>query len=304
MILIDNNQLLIANIFVAMKHSDIEDENILRHLVVNTYRFYNRKFKEKYGDMIICHDSAHCWRNDLFEHYKANRKLSKKKSSHDWDKIFNTMTSLREEIKQNFPWKNISVPKTEADDIIACVVKNSSPDVEMLIISSDKDFQQLQNYSNVKQWSPIKNDFLICKDPEDYLLEHIIKGDSSDGIPNILSDDDTFVIADKRQKPCGKTRIDLYKTAHMNGEINDVDVQLNWKRNERLISFDKIPNEINENIVIEYNKDYKQDHEDLYDLRKTLKRPAKHKRIRDKKYLNDMLNGYIDKDDYHDYNGN
>ena len=264
MILIDNNQLIIANVFASMKHHNIEDETILRHLVVNTYRNYNSKFKEQYGDMIICHDSAHCWRKEYFSLYKANRKASKQKSKHDWDKIFNTMTEIRQEIQDNFPWKNISVPKTEADDIIACIAKNSSPMESVLIVSADKDFQQLQKYSNVKQWSPMKQDYLVCKDPEDYLLTHVISGDSSDGVPNILSDDDTFVVDGKRQKPCGKKKIEIFKDRYLNENIIDDDVRQNWNRNEKMIDFDNIPSEIQNEIMEEFNKEHTRETKNIF----------------------------------------
>tara|TARA_Y100001938_G_scaffold146493_1_gene225458 strand:- start:2920 stop:3756 length:837 start_codon:yes stop_codon:yes gene_type:complete len=249
MILLDNNQLIISNIFIAMKHSDIEDENILRHLCINTYRMYNKKFKKDYGDMIICHDSAHCWRKDIFEHYKSNRKVAKQKSQHDWNKIFNTMTAIRQEVEDNFHWKNISVPRTEADDIIAVLAENSLPIEPVLIISSDKDFQQLQKYSNVKQWSPMKQDYLVCENPEEFLKTHIIKGDSSDGIPNILSDNDTFVNETKRQAPLTKKKI-----AMINENEEEWKQKESWKRNEELISFDCIPREIKDSIIEEYDK--------------------------------------------------
>jgi len=264
MILIDNNQLLISNVFVAMKHSDIEDENTLRHLVVNTYRYYNQKFKNEYGDMIICHDSSKCWRKDIFEYYKSNRKKAKQKSQHDWDKIFDTITTIRAEIEQNFPWKNISVPCTEADDIIAVIAEYSSPMESVLVVSSDKDFQQLQKYSNVKQWSPTRNDYLVCEDPDEYLLEHIISGDSSDGIPNILSDDDTFMVEDKRQKPCGKKKINAYKIAYKMGEVHCPTIQSNWIRNENMIDFAKIPSKIKEEIMKEYNKEHVRDTKNIF----------------------------------------
>jgi 5'-3' exonuclease len=249
MILLDNNQLIISNIFIAMKHSDIEDENILRHLCLNTYRMYNKKFKDKYGDIIICHDSPRCWRKDIFEHYKSNRKIAKAKSQHDWDKIFNTMTSIRKEVEENFHWKNVSVPKTEADDIIAVIVENSLPIEPVLILSSDKDFQQLQKYSNVKQWSPSKQDYLVCENPSEFLQTHIIRGDSSDGIPNILSDDDTFVNETKRQAPLTKKKASI-----ITEDIESWKEKDNWKRNQEMIDFEYIPKEIKEAIMEEYNK--------------------------------------------------
>tara|TARA_R110000851_G_scaffold322138_1_gene487952 strand:- start:2581 stop:3432 length:852 start_codon:yes stop_codon:yes gene_type:complete len=264
MILIDNNQLIIANVFASMKHHNIEDETILRHLVVNTYRNYNSKFKEEYGDMIICHDSAHCWRKEYFPLYKANRKVSKQKSKHDWDKIFNTMTEIRQEIQDNFPWKNVSVPKTEADDIIACIAKNSSPMESVLIVSADKDFQQLQKYSNVKQWSPMKQDYLVCENPEDYLLTHVISGDSSDGVPNILSDDDTFVVEGKRQKACGKKKIQIFKDRYIKENLIDDDVLQNWNRNQKMIDFSGIPDDIQNEIMEEFNKEHTRETKNIF----------------------------------------
>ena len=249
MILIDNNQLLIANIFSVMKHYDIEDEGILRHLCINTYRIYNKKFKEKYGEMIICHDSPHCWRKDVFKHYKENRKSNKEKSPHDWNKIFKIMTKIRKEVDSSFPWKNISVPTSEADDIIAVIVKNSIPIEPIIIISSDKDFQQLQKYSNVKQWSPLKGEYINCENPDLFLKEHIIKGDASDGVPNIISDDDTFVDKDKRQTPLTKKK--MINVMENTGEYNKTD---EWCRNETLIDFNKIPKELENKIIEEYNK--------------------------------------------------
>ena len=43
-------------------------------------------------------------------------------------------------------------------------------------------------------------------DPIVFLREQIIKGDRSDGVPNILSDDDIF-LRDERQKPINKKKI-------------------------------------------------------------------------------------------------
>jgi hypothetical protein len=44
-------------------------------------------------------------------------------------------------------------------------------------------------------------------------FEHIIKGDATDGIPNILSADDTFAVDGKRQKPLAA------KEARTNGRL-------------------------------------------------------------------------------------
>jgi len=256
MILIDNNQLLISNVFVAMKHSDIEDESTLRHLVVNTYRYYNQKFKNEYGDMIICHDSSKCWRKDIFEHYKSNRKKAKEKSQHDWNKIFNTMTTIRGEIEESFPWKNMSVPCTEADDIIAVITQNSSPMESIVIVSSDKDFQQLQRFPDVQQYSPHKKNMIVCEDPEAFLIEHMVKGDVSDGIPNVLSDDDTFIDPDKKQTTMTKKRVNEAIGHYTSGALDFEETQVkyirNWIRNKTMIDMTQIPQEHKDRILDEW----------------------------------------------------
>ena len=248
MILLDNNQLLIANIFQAMKYSDISDEDLIRHMVLNTYRMYVSKFKDKYGEVVICHDSADCWRKEIFPQYKCNRKKNQKKSKHDWNAIFKIILSMRKEIESVFPWKNVSVPHTEADDIIAVLTKQFYQQEPIVIVSNDKDFQQLQRYENVKQYSPIKKSFLKCDNPERFLIEHIIRGDASDGIPNILTDDNVFMEEDRRQKPCGAK-----KASQIMETLDDWNTTDNWKRNQTLVDLNKIPSHIEQEIIKTYN---------------------------------------------------
>ncbi|MBC8442605.1 MAG: hypothetical protein H8D80_00280 [Proteobacteria bacterium] len=247
MILIDNNQILIASIFQAIKYSDISDESLIRHMVLNSYRIYLNKFKNKYGEVVICHDSPDCWRKKEFPYYKINRKKSKDKSQHDWNAIFDCILKIKKEVELVFPWKNVSVQNTEADDIIAILTKHYHSTEPIVIVSNDKDFQQLQRYKNVKQYSPLKKSFIKCEDPEYYLMEHIIKGDSSDGIPNILSDDDVFFDENKRQKPCG-----VKKASKIIENLNEWNNTEKWKRNQTLVDFNKIPDDIEHNIIEAY----------------------------------------------------
>ena len=112
------------------------DENLVRHLVLNTLRFYRSKYIEKYGELIICCDSRHYWRRDYFPNYKANRKKDRASSGYDWDFIFTTLNGVRDEIKENFPYKVVEVYGAEADDIIAILVKRALNDTNNLIVSS------------------------------------------------------------------------------------------------------------------------------------------------------------------------
>jgi len=250
MILLDNNQLVIASLFHAIKSENGLTEDLVRHLVLNMYRMYRKRFSAEFGEIIICNDGREYWRKNSFPQYKANRKKQRKSSSVDWSEFYGIMNVIQDEVIKTFPYKNLQINDAEADDIIAIISKHNHNNEKILIVSSDKDFQQLQRYENVYQYSPIIKDFLICEDPENFLLEHIIKGDSSDGIPNILSDDDVFVEENKRQKPCGKKKINTIK-----GELSEWTNSDNWNRNQRMIDMNMIPEEVESSILEEYAKE-------------------------------------------------
>jgi hypothetical protein len=252
LILIDNNQIILANIFQTIKQVDNIDENILRHMVLNTYRMYRSKFKHEYGELVICHDSSNCWRKDLFEYYKQNRKTKQDESNIDWKSIYDALHKIRTEIDENFPYNNVKVERTEADDIIAVLCKKYSSTEKILILSSDKDFKQLQKFENVNQYSCMKKDYLVCDDPSSFLVDHIIRGDVSDGIPNILSDDDTFVVKTKRQKRLTTAVVnDISETYNMTGSPPEYCLT-GWNRNKKMIDLESIPDIIQEEIIKQY----------------------------------------------------
>ena len=260
MILVDFTQIAIGGIMVALNRGEELDEDLVRHLVLNSLRYYRSKFNEKYGELIICCDSKHYWRRDYFPNYKANRKKERESTGHNWDVIFECINKIRDELKENFPYKVLEVYGAEADDIIATLVKSCRLGEISLILSSDKDFIQLHGYQ-VDQFSPVTKKLLNGGNPTNYLREHIIKGDRSDGVPNILSSDDTF-ITEKRQKPIRKTMI-LELTEALDKWEPDKLFQLakcpkdtwvrNWKRNETLIDLSKIPKDITNEINREFD---------------------------------------------------
>jgi 5'-3' exonuclease len=251
-ILLDNNQILIASIFQSLKTPELQEKSFLRHLVLNTYRMYRSKFKDEYGDLVICHDSSNCWRKDFFPEYKANRKQKQKADVVDWNGIYNKLHEIREEIRENFPYRNIAVPRTEADDVISVLCHEYSEKENIVIVSNDKDFKQLLSLPNVKQYSPMKKGFIDCEDPSGYLFDHILKGDSSDGVPNILSDSDTFVRKDKRQKRLTKKIIELIEDEIKSSSKPPEFCLENWNRNKLIIDLSMIPNEIKDEIIESY----------------------------------------------------
>jgi len=260
MILIDFTQIAIGSLMVAINRGGQEvDDTLVRHLVLNNLRYYRSRFTEKYGELVICCDSKHYWRRDYFPNYKANRKKDRESSGYDWNFIFTTLNNVRDEIKEYFPYKVIEIYGAEADDIIAILTKQVQDDPDTIIISSDKDFIQLHGL-HVQQYSPVSKKLVNDTSPLEYLREHIIKGDRSDGVPNVLSPDDTFTES-KRQKPIRKTMLitlteamdkwepkDLFQLAKCN---RDTWVR-NWQRNETLIDLGKIPQDIRDKILREF----------------------------------------------------
>ncbi len=257
MILLDLNQVMISNLMMqpGITSGGI-DENLIRHMVLNSIRMYNVKFKDEYGDLVICADDKKYWRRDLFPYYKAARKKAREESPYDWNLIFETLNRVRDEIRENFPYKVIQIDKTEADDVIGTICTNygvelkNSQSEKILILSSDKDFMQLQRFANVEQYSPMAKKFLKTSEPVKFLKEHIIKGDRGDGIPNILSSDDTF-ITESRQKPVTEKKLNIW-VSQKPEDFCDATMMRNYQRNESLIDLSKVPSEYADRILTAY----------------------------------------------------
>lgn len=256
MILLDLNQIVVSNLMqqINISKDDNVEEDFLRHMILNAIRSVKSKFSEEYGELIICSDSYNYWRKELFPFYKANRKKSRDASIFDWNAIFKTINKIKGEIKDNFPYHYIEIHTAEADDIIATLTKEYCNNEKILIISGDKDFVQLQKYPNVSQYSTITKSWIKESNPKNFLLEKILSGDGGDGIPNFLSDDDTFVNAQKRQKRLTKKKIDTFMTAKNPQSILTETEYRGYMRNRYLIDFDYIPDDLQKKILTEIDK--------------------------------------------------
>ena len=259
MILIDYSQIAIANLVIALKQEgNLPTPEMARYMILNSIRGYVHTYKEEYGpEVVIAVDGKHPWRRDIFPAYKAKRRERREDEDYtNTDLIYEYMDIIRREIEENFPYKTIKLDGVEADDIIAvCVKKNV--DGKSLIISSDKDFQQLQKYPNVTQYSPVLKKFYETDSPQEYIYEHILRGDAGDGIPNYLSPDDTFINGIK-SKPIMKKKLVGWIDTLMRGEdpkefCNEYHLR-NYQRNQRLIDFDFIPQEIQDDIYKQYEE--------------------------------------------------
>lgn len=263
MIVVDFNQTAISNLMMEVGgRNDIEIQvPLLRHMILNSIRSYKKKFGKEYGELVIACDNQTYWRREYFPYYKAGRKKAREESGFDWKTIFEALNLIRSELEVFFPYKVINVDGAEADDIIAVLAEWSqtndtdnilfSEPKPFLVMSGDHDFIQLQKYENVKQFSPVQKKFVKPDiSPEKYIFEHIIRGDKGDGVPNVLSDDDSIVTG-TRQKAIRQDKIDIwYKD--FEAMPQDANFKKNYERNKMLVSFDSIPQKVRSAIINSY----------------------------------------------------
>ena len=260
MIIVDLNQVMLSNLLMQLgNHTNAQlEENMVRHMVLNSLRSYRTKFNGEYGELVIACDNTNYWRRQVFPYYKANRKKNIEKSELDWKSIFECLNKIRSELKEYFPYRVIDVESAEADDVISTLVSEFGTDEEImrgldekiLILSGDKDFIQLHRYKNVKQYDPTRKKWVSHNNPEQFLKEHIMKGDSGDGVPNILSPDNCFVVGD-RQRPLTAKRLEQYLA--MDPNQMETIVARNYFRNAQLIDLTYTPKEIREKVMEQFN---------------------------------------------------
>lgn len=258
MILLDLNQVMIANLMIQIQGGKADlQEDLIRHMVLNSIRLYRQKFKD-YGELVICADDKNYWRKDVFPYYKAHRKEDREKSALDWKMIFECLNKVKSEIKEYFPYRVIQVSRAEADDVIGTLVNrfgvylNNSSTEKVLILSGDKDFGQLQKYANVDQFSPVTKKWIRVADSRRFLREHIMKGDRGDGIPNFLSKD-SCIVAKERQKPLASKKLNVWVDQEPENFCNE-EMLRNYKRNEQLVDLDFVPENIKKEVHRQYDE--------------------------------------------------
>ena len=266
MILVDYSQVALAAILTfqrELKGDEAEVKNLIRHVTLSTIKSYKKKYGKEFGELVICCDGRKYWRKEYFEYYKGSRKKNRDASDLDWKLIFDTLSEMREDIGTHFPWRVVHVDRAEADDVIAVMTKWLQDNQliqqglveetqKVLILSSDKDFKQLQLYPTVKQWSPMQKKYITASKQEirDFMVEHIVKGDTGDGVPNILSKDDVFMIGERQKAMSAKRLAEFIE----NGEsaCRTDEEKRNYARNQTLVDFFFIPQDVQTTIIDTY----------------------------------------------------
>lgn len=259
MILIDFNQVAISNFYQNMKSVKEGDEvqpDLLKHMILNSLRMLAAKYKQEYGEVVLACDS-NSWRKEYFPYYKHKRYEKKKSDKVNWDRVYNIINELLGDIEENFPYKVIRVNGAEGDDVIGTLVQHYYTYEKIMIISSDRDFVQLQKYPNVRQYSPTQKEEVTTENPLRDLKQKIIYGQDKDGIPNFRSSDDVFA-TDARQKPIRKDKLEEWLDKpiwEIQREEKDGDqIKQFWDRNRKLIDLDYIPEKVQEEIIDRYNR--------------------------------------------------
>ena len=245
MILLDYNAIAIGNVAVQKLAAD---EGLIRHMILNSIRMYRQKFHKEYGEMVIVADGMNNWRKEAFPQYKAARRKKRDESTIDWNEVFRIINMVREEIQENFPYKVMHEDGCEADDVIAQLAietQEFGKHEPVMIVSADGDFKQLQVYKNVKQFSPLLKKFVVEKNPRTYLAEHILKGDTGDGVPNVLSDDNVFIDGRRQGILSAKKKAALLDDPRALGD----EIYRNYQRNQQLIDLTNCPQSVKESII-------------------------------------------------------
>lgn len=261
MILIDFSGMVISTM-TAMYNKNLSLD-VVRHASLTSILYAKNKFASQYGDPVFACDDKNNWRRTIFPYYKANRRIDRDASSMDWNMLLGYLNELKAEFRENLPYKFLQVETAEADDVIAALVSANESEPKM-IYSSDGDFQQLLRYKNTALYSPRLKKLVKCPDPHKYLMEHIMEGDSSDGVPNMLSPDNTFVEKIRQKRLTTK-----FKTAHlpelMIGRMPFTGDQFKqFTRNRAMIDLQLIPDQIRNQSIELFNTTIPADRSKLF----------------------------------------
>ena len=248
--LIDYSGVAVSSILGTMYGDNAQPMSLglARHTILNAISTYNVKFRHEYGKIVIACDSRHYWRKDIFPYYKCKRKKSRDDSIVDWDIVLEYVNKVKEELNEWMPWPVLEVYGAEADDIIFTLA--TAVEEPVLIVSRDHDMKQLQFRDNVHQYNPVDNRMEVCEDPKRFLLEHIMKGDTGDSVPNIWSEENCFALG-VRQKPATQKRIDEVIASP------DIPKELlaRYKMNEKLVAHYSVPEELRTKIIESFQGD-------------------------------------------------
>lgn len=236
------------------------DIQLIRHLITDGLRVDKKRLAEFADEIVMCFDGRKYWRREFFQHYKAKRAAGREASSFDWDAFFPAYDQFKQELREFFPIKCVEVEGAEADDIMGVLASRYADVKKVCVASSDKDMVQLQQNMNpkIKQYSYFHKKFLTPKTSKYDLFEHVVKGDSGDGVPNILSPDDVLITPGSRQRPISSKKLEEWRAKgglfEPENFCTDTQMLERFQRNRTLIDLRKIPGDLAQKIDDAYTE--------------------------------------------------
>jgi len=239
----DGHNMAYRSLFSAVFLSPEDNDKffLFRHIFMNSMLQTIKKFNPE--RVVLAFDVKRTWRYEVFPEYKKKRKGARDKAVVDFKKFFPIFNEFREEIKDTFTNMYVlEIPRAEADDTIAILIKEKFQDQKTIIVSTDKDMHQLLTNPNVQQYDPIKQKMVQCINPKQELSVKLIVGDKGDGIPAI--------------KPmCGPATAEKILKAGLDDYLSDPknkEIKENYIRNTTLIDFNFIPRDLANSIINTY----------------------------------------------------
>ena len=255
MIVVDANHLAYRILFANTRGLVDGGWSYFRHLYLNSILSTAKKFND--GKIIIAFDNK-SWRKMIYSEYKAGREETRKANKDvDFQEFFAFFDEFKEELRSFLPLITISIKYAEADDIVAALARNWKddkfrfPGEEMIVMSSDKDLQQVKRFDpTIRVWDPIKKSFMkeditLAEAERDFHMK-VMLGDKSDNIPGVQ----------KGVGPANAVKIlNLPKEEREAWFTDDPERLKRWGKGVKLMSFKKIPDAIMDTAIKRYNRE-------------------------------------------------
>ena len=272
----DANNLAVRNLFgpeVLIFDPNDKKKVIETNYEILKYRMFDSIYKSLYkvkdvGEIVLAVDARRSWRKLYWTKYKANRKSAREKIDLDWDEYYQMYDSFMLEIKENLPFKVIKIEDCEADDVIGSLCLDKPQ--EFYIISTDKDFLQLSS-PRVKIFNPLKKVHVEHPNPELFIVEQSLCGQSKDNIYNVKTPLD---FPDGKRKPgFGAKAYEKVIATGLDKWLDENKLRDRYEFNRNLMDFSRIPQEIKRRINREYDNYVKPSPDNIYPFIKNNKWP-------------------------------
>lgn len=254
----DMSNIGLSTVMATFKPEDIktfeESLPLIRHLMISVTLQKVNKFRKnkELDDVVLCYDtkgSKGYWRKKVYPSYKDNRGKNRDASKWNFDVIYQCLDIVQNEMAEIFPYKTIIIDRVEADDIIAALAMEYGKDCEIVILSRDGDFLQLQQYGNVKQWDSYADKWVMPKygSSQQDLLFKAIKGDKKDNIASIKCFENHYTREPfERAKPISSKELTEWMT---DPEEIPEEYKERFEQNLDALDFSRIPDDIRAEIL-------------------------------------------------------